>query len=339
MGSKNWAGGEVVTAADFNSFVADQVVMVFADATARDAGFGGTGEPTLAEGMVCYVSDTNEVQVYGGSAWATIADADVMVVDSGNSRVGIGTATPDNILHLHGTTGNHRLVFTNSNNTVGEQGMSIGFDTDRMAFQRTSDSGGWEANHMVIDQDDGKVGIGTNTPGYPLEVAGDVRIGGGGDVRISDSGAPTTTSQDTILYNDGQRLQVWNNGATRLILETSGSAYNTTGTWGTISDERLKDDIVTARSYTSDLLTLRVVNYSLTQQAFWDKETGVVGITPLEEPSEKLLGFIAQEVEKVFPAMVATGEDGFKSVKTSVLVPMMLTAIQELTARIEALEA
>jgi hypothetical protein len=120
---------------------------------------------------------------------------------------------------------------------------------------------------------------------------------------------------------------------------SNGAAYNVTGTWGTISDERLKSDITTARQYTADLAKLRVVNYSLTQRAEMNEETGEVEIIALEEPSGKLLGLVAQEVEKVFPAMVDTRTDGMKSVKTSVLVPMMLTAIQELTTRIEELEA
>jgi len=100
MGSKNWDAGDVVNASDFNAFLANQVVMVFADATARDAGFGGTGEPVLAEGMVCYLSDVNAVQVYNGSAWVAIADLDVMVVDTVNGWVGIGTASPQKLLHV-----------------------------------------------------------------------------------------------------------------------------------------------------------------------------------------------------------------------------------------------
>ena len=69
MASKNWSGGDTVTATDFNAVLADQVVMVFADSAARDAGFGGAGEPTLAEGMFCYLTGSNELQYYNGSAW------------------------------------------------------------------------------------------------------------------------------------------------------------------------------------------------------------------------------------------------------------------------------
>ena len=68
-GSKNWSAGDVLNAADVNSILADQVVMVFANSTARDAAFGGAGEPTLAEGMFCYLTGSNEFQYYNGSAW------------------------------------------------------------------------------------------------------------------------------------------------------------------------------------------------------------------------------------------------------------------------------
>jgi len=68
-GSKNWSAGDVLNAADVNSILANQVVMTFADSSARDAGFGGSGEPTLAEGMFCFLADTNQLQVYNGSGW------------------------------------------------------------------------------------------------------------------------------------------------------------------------------------------------------------------------------------------------------------------------------
>lgn len=47
-------------------------VPVFADTTARDAAFGGTGEKVLAEGQLCYLENTNVVQYYDGAVWATV---------------------------------------------------------------------------------------------------------------------------------------------------------------------------------------------------------------------------------------------------------------------------
>lgn len=69
LGGKNWTFQEEVTSSDVNGYLADQVVMRFANSTARTAGFGGSGEPTLAEGMMSYLDDANRVDVYDGSVW------------------------------------------------------------------------------------------------------------------------------------------------------------------------------------------------------------------------------------------------------------------------------
>jgi hypothetical protein len=62
---------QVLTADQMNQS-ARTGVPVFADSTARDAAFGGTGEKTLAEGQLAYLEDTNVVQYYDGSSWATV---------------------------------------------------------------------------------------------------------------------------------------------------------------------------------------------------------------------------------------------------------------------------
>ena len=69
-----FTAGEVLTAANMN-ISARTGVPVFADTTARDAGFGGTGEKTLAEGQLCYLESTNVVQYYDGASWATVGPA------------------------------------------------------------------------------------------------------------------------------------------------------------------------------------------------------------------------------------------------------------------------
>ena len=66
-----FTAAQVLTAAQMNDS-ARTGVPVFADTTARDAGFGGTGEKTLAEGQLCYLESTNVVQYYDGAAWATV---------------------------------------------------------------------------------------------------------------------------------------------------------------------------------------------------------------------------------------------------------------------------
>jgi hypothetical protein len=110
-------------------------------------------------------------------------------------------------------------------------------------------------------------------------------------------------------------------------IEIDGDMYNSNGTYGTISDVRVKENIVQARNYTEDLMKLNVVKYSLKK----DKS---------DKPTH--LGFIAQEVAEVFPRLVETHKtkelEDMKTIKTSVLIPMLVKTIQELNKRIEELE-
>lgn len=59
-----------VLTADQQNQSARTGVPVFASTVTRDAGFGGAGEKTLAEGQLCYVEGTG-LQTYNGTAWVT----------------------------------------------------------------------------------------------------------------------------------------------------------------------------------------------------------------------------------------------------------------------------
>jgi len=66
-----FTAGEILTAANMN-ISARTGIPVFADATARNAAFGGTGEKTLAEGQFAYLEDSNTTQYYDGAAWQSV---------------------------------------------------------------------------------------------------------------------------------------------------------------------------------------------------------------------------------------------------------------------------
>ena len=63
---------ETVEVAEMNDYLASQVVGVFDSAAARSAYFGGGGAFTVVQGMVTYLKDTDEFQVYKSTGWATI---------------------------------------------------------------------------------------------------------------------------------------------------------------------------------------------------------------------------------------------------------------------------
>jgi hypothetical protein len=73
-----YVAGEVLTSADLN--ITNSGIPVFADSTARDAAFGGTGEKVLAEGQYAYLESTNATQVYDGSNWVSVGVAPGMVL-------------------------------------------------------------------------------------------------------------------------------------------------------------------------------------------------------------------------------------------------------------------
>jgi hypothetical protein len=79
-GAKLFTSGAVLTAAQVNTYLMDQSIMRFADTTARDAAFGGAGEPVLAEGMVCYLIDVNSLFYYTGTSWASLGEDDQFVL-------------------------------------------------------------------------------------------------------------------------------------------------------------------------------------------------------------------------------------------------------------------
>jgi hypothetical protein len=96
LGYKEFATGDVLTAAAANGYLASQVVMVFADAAARTAAI-----TSPQEGMFSYLKDTNATEYYTGSAWTAIGGGglssplttkgDVWGYSTTNARVPVGT--------------------------------------------------------------------------------------------------------------------------------------------------------------------------------------------------------------------------------------------------------
>jgi hypothetical protein len=110
----------------------------------------------------------------------------------------------------------------------------------------------------------------------------------------------------------------------------NGNAVNTNGSYGAISDVKLKENIVDVSPKLDKLLNVRIRNYNLKN----------------DENKTKLIGVVAQELEEVFPSLIeeindrdADGNDlgtTTKSVKYSVFVPILIKSLQELNANLVA---
>jgi trimeric autotransporter adhesin len=94
------------------------------------------------------------------------------------------------------------------------------------------------------------------------------------------------------------------------------------------SDARLKKDVKPLQDSLKNILNLNGISYN------WDKK-----IDPtLNLDDDNHIGLLAQDVEKILPQVVSTAKDKFgtKAIAYSDLVPVLIEAIKELNAKIEA---
>jgi len=92
------------------------------------------------------------------------------------------------------------------------------------------------------------------------------------------------------------------------------------------SDARLKENVVPLSDSVAVLKKLRPVSFEWNQTA---KDQGK------KEGTEA--GLIAQDVEKVLPHLVGEKKNGFKTVDYAKITPLLIDAVQTLTAEVEQL--
>ena len=147
-------------------------------------------------------------------------------------------------------------------------------------------------------------------------------LAGGPDKRVAFfSSSALTTSEGFIVDNGKVGINVNESTDTPLTyqLEVSGSIRASQGVFAN-SDERLKDNINTIENALDKVGTLRGVEFNWTGD--FDTQIGV----------------IAQEVETVLPEVVSEDALGIKSVAYGNMVGLLIEAIKEQQARIDALE-
>jgi hypothetical protein len=116
----------------------------------------------------------------------------------------------------------------------------------------------------------------------------------------------------------------------------NGNIVNTNGSYGTLaSDRRLKENIVSATPKLYDIMRLNVVNFNLIGN------------------EDKHIGFIAQEMQEVFPSFVyqndtrkydddgnlISGYEDSLGLKVGMEFAILTKCIQEQQAQIEELKA
>lgn len=88
------------------------------------------------------------------------------------------------------------------------------------------------------------------------------------------------------------------------------------------SDQRLKKNIQKLEPSLANINRIRSVRFD------WKSNN----------PKHTDIGLIAQELERIYPEFVTEGEDGYKRIAYDKLTTILISAVQELTLRIELLE-
>ena len=100
-----------------------------------------------------------------------------------------------------------------------------------------------------------------------------------------------------------------------------------------MSDIRIKSNIKELPSVTDKISLLRPVTYTLNPD--------LPENTPAEIRDDILnkvqYGFIAQELQEIFPELVTEADDGLLSIQYAGLVPVLVKAFHEQQAQIDAL--
>ena len=337
----------------------------FGDATANNNGLR-VGTSTSVSGLTNLVAATASAAsqfafwTYNGSAWGER----VRIDSAGN--VGIGRtpsawASGFSALQLSantaiwsgtGTTGGS--YFTNNvffdgarkyiNSTFAtEYQQSGGVHYFQVAGSGTAGNTISFTTAMVI-ANNGNVGIGTTAPqilvgsGLGIEISS----AAGGSLVLSKSGNPTVDyggisyDGNTRIHANGfigfslsgsRHITIHNNGNMALNttadngykLYVSGTIY-ATGNITANSDLTLKKNLELITNPTDKLMELNGYSYQ------W------------QEDDSHQYGVIAQEVEKILPYAVSTGNDGIKGVSYNQIIPVLIEAVKEQKAKIDNLE-
>jgi hypothetical protein len=291
---------------------------------------------TAASPAITFIGDTNTgIYSPGADTLAFVeGGTEAMRIDS-SANVGIGTTSPDSLSNFRfldvGSSGTNQGVVQANNGTV-KTAIYVNGTNGNLAT-RTNHNLNLQTNgstRATIDTS-GNFGVGTTTPGASYSELVNFTATATNQPSLTLLNTNGSFANDVFQIrsaNTSANGNSWNmitgwSSTTSLnfLVRGNGNVLNSNNSYGSLSDQRLKENIVDATPKLEKLNQVRVVNFNM------------IG------DEQKQIGVVAQELEQIFPGMIEEGQDGMKGVKYSVFVPMLIKAIQEQQQMIETLQA
>ncbi|MBV8325188.1 tail fiber domain-containing protein [Chryseobacterium sp.] len=235
----------------------------------------------------------------------------------------IGTNTADPLQFIYN---NSPIAYLN-NTSISPNGTnqtSLGNNSNRWNTVYSAGSG-FDANNVTTDyvglQAESKEGVKSKfmsaASGYPYGAS--ILIGAASNTKLAFLVADSPT-----MYMDGQYFYPRQNNTYAIGSTTSGFAHVYSYVFDTMSDIRLKKNINNLTYGINDVMKIRSVSYDLKDGS----------------NTKPVIGFIAQEIEKVVPEIVTTAKDkdAYKAVDYTKLIPVLVKAIQDQQAIIRSHE-
>ena len=260
---------------------------------------------------------------------ANIADADLFLIDDGAGGTLRKTAASRIKTYVGGVAlandANNRIVTADGSDGLNGEA-NFTFDGEKAVLDSGSST---DAPAFKITQRGGYAGI---------EIEGDATNTGTAQMVIDASGTGDSVidleSGGTMKWrikndnSDSHRFYLLDAGADDGVYINQGST-----SFSAASDERIKTDWVNITNAVNKIDTLTKVGKYKRKK--YDKENNQ--ITDPTSTKEHY-GLSAQEIEAILPELISEDVNGIKGMSYTELVPLLIKAIQELSARVKTLE-
>lgn len=291
---------------------------------------GGTGQTTYAVGDLLYASTTTALSKLADVATGNALISGGVGVAPSYGKIGLATHVSGTLPTANG--GTNLTSFTSGGAVYATSTSALTTGTLPVASGGTGSTTASGARTNL--------GLGSmatqNTSAYgPL--AG---VNTWTDVNTFQSDVTINGTATCVSWNMASTTSIYYNSASHYVgiaienvfpfnFYTTGNA-TASGTWQSLSDARLKENVTSLPSVLDKVSLLNPVKFSMKSDSLTEANR---------------FGLIAQELEQVFPTVVndtGTDKDGVTNVKAvsyTELIPVLVKAIQELKAEVDALKA